>query len=224
MNDNRKAIALNPEAVGEDGRHVHGWVSTVDVDMEGDIVLPGGMDTKTYFETTRSVDLEHDSSKAVGRNRDLSIRDRGVWAVTFVSTTPLGEDVLTMIREGVISSMSIEWDPRTLVASPPTPEEVERYGPAKRVFRRWTLTSYAFTARPCNPRANIVAVKSFDPQREQQIIWTRMDELVRHNKISRESAVKAGFPDTATRTLFPTYGPADCKRTIIVDGNDTIVV
>src|SRR5690606_23649427 len=97
----RKMYEVAPE-VNADQRLVTGYISTPHADMHGDVVLPDAMDADTYFATTRSVNLDHNPTAVVGTNRNLSARPQGVYAVTYVSKTALGEDVLTMIKEGVI--------------------------------------------------------------------------------------------------------------------------
>lgn len=174
-------------------------VSTTDIDMIGDVVLPEGMDTGTYFESTRSVNLDHAPDAPVGTCRQIKpMREKGVWCLTYVGKHQLGEDVFTMLREQVIRGMSIEWDPRSLVAGPPSPQEVTQYGACKRVFRKWTLTSYAFTAQPMNPYCTVDGIKSMQPGsaalKAMEETWHRLRKLVDGNKITVQSAKSAGLP------------------------------
>jgi len=211
------ALAAPTEAVNIDQRLVSGYISTTDVDMIGDVVLPEGMDDVTYFAGTRSVNLEHDPSKAVGTNRRLTVHPNGVWATTYIGRHALGEDVFTMIREGVIRGMSIEWDPRSLASSAPTKAERERYGDGcKRVFRKWTLTRYAFTAQPMNPYCLVEGVKSAAYLTAMTPVWEQMESLFKAGKIHRSSAVAAGFPDTPARKTWAVAEPA--KKRAIVTG------
>ena len=196
----RKFYPLTPacatERKGPNGpeRLVSGYISTPGVDMEGDIVLPEGMDDETYFKDTRSVNLDHVQTAVCGTNRSLSARPgKGVYAQTYLSTTPLGEDVYTMVKEGVIRGHSIEWDNRSLVARPPTVGEKSAFGTgAVRVFERWTLLGYAMTARPMNQHAVVDGVKSTAHLEET---WSDLERLVRIGSIKRSSAVVAGMPD-----------------------------
>lgn len=212
----RKMYEVAPE-VNADQRLVTGYISTPHVDMHGDVVLPDAMDADTYFATTRSVNLDHNPTAVVGTNRNLSARPQGVYAVTYVSKTALGEDVLTMIKEGVIRGMSIEYNRRTVKASPPTAEEKMRYGPeCKAVFRRWTLLGYAFTARPANPQCVVDGVKSIDGAMTP--VWDRMEQLFKAGKIHRSSAVAAGFPDAPERKSWPVAETARAKAVLVAAG------
>jgi phage head maturation protease len=219
MRDNMKSIEFGPGAVSAEERLVRGFISTTDVDMIGDVVLPQGMDDDTYFKSTRAVTLYHDASKPVGSNRNLSARSKGVYAVTYISKTALGEDTLTMIREGVLRGMSIEWDPRTLESSPPTKEERAMWPGCKRVFRKWTLTRYSFVPNPMNQYALVDGIKSAPPEyiASMEPIWSRMEELFTGGIIHRSSAVAAGFPDAPSRKSYPTTGPAQRGRVVVVD-------
>jgi HK97 family phage prohead protease len=219
MRENMKSIEFGPGALEAEQRLVSGYISTIDVDMIGDVVLPGGMDDDTYFKSTRSVNLYHDPSKPIGTNRRLVTRDRGVWATTYISKTPLGEDTLTMVKEGVIRGMSIEWDPRSLVSRPPTKEEKAAYGSAcKRIFEKWCLTRYAFVPNPMNQFALVENVKSApsDYLRAMQPIWDRMEELFTAGAIHRSSAVAAGFPDAPERKSWAVVEPKP-RRVVVVD-------
>lgn len=199
-----KTAPLGPESINQKARLVTGYISTIDPDMIGDVVLPEGMDETSYFASTRSVNLYHDPESPVGVNRALSIRPgKGVYAVTYIGKHALGEDTLTMIEEGIIRAHSIEWDPRTLEEGRPTKDELARYGAGcKNVFRRWTLTRYAFCPNPMNPYAVIDGVKSDDALREREATWKAMEALFTSGRIHRSSAVAAGFPDSAERKVF----------------------
>lgn len=191
------AAYKNLPTIKEGERLVSGMVSTIDVDMVGDVVLPEGMDTSTYFDTTRSVNLDHDPGAIVGTNRNIkAIAGSGVWTTTYVSKTAFGEDVYTMIKEGVIRGLSIEWDPRSVVFRAPTPADVKKYGMCKRIMERWTLTSYAFTAQPMNPYCVVDGVKSARAIGAQTAVWEGLVRLVEGGKILKDSAVRAGLPES----------------------------
>lgn len=215
-----KLIPFAPGAVKADQRLVSGWISTTDVDMDGDVVLPSGMDDQTYFTGTKSVNLEHAPEKAVGTCRNLTARTKGVYATTYVGSHALGEDTMKMLEEGIIRGHSIEWDPRTLVSGPPTKEEAALYGPkCKNVFRKWTLTRYAFTARPCNPYCLVDGVKSMGYRAEMAWNWSKLDNMLCDGAIHRSSAEAVGYP--ADRKFYAvTEPPAVVKprRVVIVGG------
>lgn len=200
-------------------RIVNGYISTPDLDTDYDVVLPEGCDEVSYFAGTRAVNLEHDRTKSIGTNRNLAKRPgKGVYATTYITDTALGQDVYTMVKEGVIRAFSIEWDPRTLVSGPPTPAERATYGPdCKRVFRRWTLTRYALTASPANPHCLVDGVKSSEYVRAMTPAWEGMESLFKSGRIHFSSAVAAGFP-AEKRTVAVTVPKG---RTVKVAGGVT---
>lgn len=210
MEPARKFIAFKAD-INRLQRLVGGYISTIDPDMDGDVVLPEGCDTETYFNNTKSVTLFHDADKPVGVCRNLDIqRGRGIYTKTFIARTALGDDVLTMIEDGVIRGLSIEWDPRTLVARRPTSKELAAWPGCKQIFDEWTLLAYSFTPRPCNPGCVVDSVKD-DRNADMVPVWERMESLFTSGKIRRSSAVAAGFPDTAERKSWAVTNPAARK-------------
>jgi hypothetical protein len=220
---NRKTFEPPHKAeVNRKERLVTGYISTIDVDMDGDAVLPMGMDDESYFKNTRSVNLNHDHTLAVGTNVNLARKARGVYAVTYITRTALGEDMMTMLEDGVVRGFSIEWDPKTLIAGPPTKAEHEIYGTnCKRLFRSWMLTAYAFTPIPCNPNCYVDGIKDARYVMAQQEGWDRMEAMFKAGKIHRSSAVAAGFPDAAERETFPVAATETAKQSVIFAGGLT---
>lgn len=199
-----KTIDIGPGAVDPDKRLVSGWISTIDVDMDGEVVLPDAMDD-SYFSNVRTVTLYHDDERVVGTNRTVARRAKGLWAVTWMMDNALGEDTLKMIKAGVIRCFSIEADRRTLEKGPPTPEERRRYGEECRsVWRRWTMLAYSFVGKPSNPHAVIVEKGRAEVD---EATVKGLEEALRRGLILRASAVAMGLPDTAERKLYRIGGP-----------------
>jgi hypothetical protein len=205
---------------GDVQRVATGWISTPDADEAGDIVLPEGMVESEYFKKTKSVNLNHNREHAIGKNRRLkSYPGKGVYAETYFGTHALGEDAWKMVMEGILSGISIEFpaDAR-LVTRAPTDAEFEAYGSkARQVFAKWELLSYAFTAYPCNPNAQVDGYKSRDLDdpnwvRDMTPKWEAMEGLMRGGKIHRTSAVAAGLPDTPERRVFAVAAPRKVFR------------
>lgn len=206
MNLEYKATTLNEPTVNRKERLVTGFATTVDVDESGDVVLPQGVDL-AYFERVKNVDLEHDPSKAIGTNRGLKVMpDRGILTTTFIGRHALGEDVMTMIEEGILRGLSIAFT--TGNAGKPTQDEKSRFGDARRIIRTWKLMAYSIVAQPANAGCTVMDVKSLDG-------WAnRVDDLITKGRILRASAVAVGFPDEPARTVVPVSGPAERGRPI----------
>lgn len=164
-----------------DDRTVSGLISTIDVDEEGDVVLPSGMDDG-YFKDHPVLTLYHDDKLGVGKARNYKRMARGVWAAFGLGEHPDANQALHMVKAGILGGFSIEWNPRTLIAGPPTAHEREMYGDdCKRVFREWRLTGVSLVPKPMNGKC-VVEGKSLD----------RLMELVRDSKVTAEMAQRLG--------------------------------
>lgn len=162
-----KGVSTDMELVA-DKRSFWSWVSTTDVDEEGDVVVPSGADTKYFPGPKRSglgdddtgvptVYLNHnynDLDHVIGKCRRMRAMPRGLRALTYIADTERGDQVLSLIREGIIRGMSIGF--RTVEAGPPSDEEKAKYGEGcTRVVRTCNLVEYSITAMPMNVGASI---------------------------------------------------------------------
>ena len=216
-----KQIDIAPGAVDADKRQVAGWISTIDVDMEGDVVLPDAMDD-SYFESVKAVTLYHDDRAIVGTNVNIARRAKGLWALTQMSNNALGRDTLLMIREGVIRCYSIEADHRTLVTRAAMPEDRRKYGEdARRIWERWKMVGYSFVGKPMNPNAQIVEKGS---RAVDEVTVKGLEAALGKGLILRESAVMMGLPDTAERKFYRIGGDPPARRVRILDGGTVILV
>lgn len=204
--ENRKVFEVNFKSAdfNEEQRLVTGFISTIDPDMIGDVVLPEAMDDQTYFASTRSVNLNHEESLPIGTNRNLSVKNNGIYALTYISKSALGTDVWTMMKEGVIRGWSIEWDPRTLKWEAPSENQAKQFGTkCRRVFKQFTLTSYAAVPQPMNPHCLIDGFKSASYLETMDPIWKKMESLFTEGRIHKSSAVAAGFPERKRVFVIP---------------------
>lgn len=204
------AFKAAPE-VNEMQRLVSGMVTTNDLDMQGEVLLPEGCDYDTYFwqggKGTKSVDLDHDPGQLLGTCVNLKVHaGKGIWTLTHIdNTTPLQQDVFKMIVFGTIRGLSIQANPSSIYSRRPTPEELDDYGMGcQNVWAKWMLTAYAFTARPCNPKCLVEGIKSPRYQKEQEDIWEEMRDLVDARQIRVTSAVAAGLPMRMLRRVEAT--------------------
>ena len=183
-------------------RMVSGIVCTDAVDMEGEIVVPSGLDTSYFPERVKAVYLNHNyDALPVGKCRKMVLNDRGqLFCQTVIARGGQGDDLLSLMEEGVLNGLSIGFV--TQSCSPPKPEE-ERYRGAKSVVRSAKLLEYSIVSMPCNQDALI--------------------EFVSKGIIRRSSAVAFGLQDTPERKFYPTAGPAKVERCIVVDRRIVVV-
>lgn len=173
-----KTMTIKTPTVKIDKRLIAGLVSTEGVDMDGDVVLQDGIDTGYFWDAdedsgVRTVYLDHDYSTPVGTCRNLTLRSDGLYGTTYVTRLPIGDEVLTLVDEGIMRGQSIGF--RVLDASEPTAEERLRYGSkCQRVIRKSTLLEYSVTAMPCNPGATLQLASLVEKSR----ISKRMADLI----------------------------------------------
>lgn len=184
-------------------RTISGFISTDDVDEEGDVVLPSGLDD-SYYKDHPTLNLYHNHEKPIGRCRDYTVKAHGVWAKYELGDDVMGEQALKLIRSNIIGGFSIEWNPRVLVASPPTHAEKQMYGDeCRRVFREWRLTAVAAVPCPMNGKAKIDG-KSMD----------RLTRMVADGAISPEIASVFGIETP----------PPKPKVRVFMDGEAVVAV
>lgn len=159
-----KNAVLKSVDVDLDERLVKGIASTDGVDMDGDVVVQSGIDTKYFWSTdpeegVRSVYWDHKyHEKPVGTCRNMKHTANGLYVSTYITKLPAGDEVLTLVREGIVRGLSIGF--RTMEATEPSIDECKKYGMAcNRVIRKSILLEYSLTAMPCNPEA-MLSLKS----------------------------------------------------------------
>lgn len=140
-----------------ESRTVQGLCSAETIDLDGDVVQLAGIDT-TYFlgaddeSGVRTVYLDHDYARPVGTCRKLKMTSDGLYAQTYITKLPIGDEVLTLVSEGIIRGMSIGF--RSIESSEPSLDEMVKYGAdCNRVIRKSLLLEYSLTPMPCNPDA-----------------------------------------------------------------------
>jgi phage head maturation protease len=201
-----------PMHVDKARRLVTGTTTKAVVDVDGEVVLPSGIDTTLFPTVYKTVYLNHDLNKPVGACRNLKVKGDSIVAQTYISETALGEDVLTMIHEGVIPGQS--WGFYILEASSPSAEEVRKYGDHERTIRKWMTREYSVTPMPACPAASDLKPLETEFGERQ----ARMGEMVTKGMVHRSSAVAAGLIDTPERKFFPV------SPTVVVVGEEGVRV
>jgi phage head maturation protease len=175
-----KQVVLKEARVDMDQRLVRGIASTADVDGDGEVLLPSGFDFK-YFGAVKTVYWQHDYDKPIGTCRNYSVAKNVLSTTTYITRASFGDDVLTMIDEGVINGLSVGVIPED--SGPPDQAELKSYGDCRNIIRRSLMLEYSITPMPCNQAALIDAVSKA--------------------RIRRSSAVMMGLNDTPERKFHP---------------------
>jgi len=141
-------------------REVTGYASVFNnVDGNGDIVLPGAY-TKTLQEDLPAgrIKVKRNHERLIGRPVHAEQDSKGLLTVSRISQTPLGDETLTLIDDGVIDRMSIGYR---------VPSEGKSYatvdGRKVRKLSRVVLDEWSYLDDPpANDDAVITGVKSID--------------------------------------------------------------
>lgn len=157
-------------------RLVSGTVSAAVPDMDGEVVLPDGLDTTYFPKSVKAVYFSHNyEDMPVGTCRHIAVRDGGksLFAQTYILDNERGNDLLTAMEAGAVNGFSIGF--KATDYGPPTMDEMIQYGECNTIIRSGVLIEYSITPMPACPAALV--------------------EMVSKGMIKRQSAVAFGLRD-----------------------------
>jgi phage head maturation protease len=133
---------------------IRAWATTTAVDLEGDVVLPGGVDD-SYFRLNRTLFVDHDYSamSAIGKLRNLIAKPQGLICESVLidnPANPLVAQIRALAAAGNIGQ-SIGFE--AIDFGPPTPDEQQAFPGVRMVHRKWRLLEISYTAFPMNGTA-----------------------------------------------------------------------
>ena len=149
----RKAFATEFK-VAPDGRTVEGYASTYDIDQVGDIVVPGAY-KKTLAERFSRIKVLRDHEFPIGKPMAALEDSKGLLTKSYISDTQLGNETLTLLRDGVLDRMSIGYEP---VAK----EMGQVEGKSVRYLKEIKLYEWSVVTFPANESAAVTAVKALE--------------------------------------------------------------
>lgn len=152
----KQGVIKRPD-IDRETRTASGVITMGTPDTEKEVVVPSGGDFSYFPTKIKAVYLGHDYEKPIGRCRRMEVKGNTIYATTYISTTALGEDVLTMMEEEIIEGWSIGF--ATQEFGPPTVDEVKQYGDHNTTHREWKLFEYSATSMPCHEdaRTNLIS-------------------------------------------------------------------
>ncbi len=147
--------ALSFKDVDKKKRVIVGHPSTFgNVDRHKERVMPGAFKRTLHNNGNRIKALmHHDPPQIPGRPQLMKEDEIGLFAETLISKTALGNDLLTLVEDEAIDSMSIGF--RTIKDE--TDEDT-----GVRSLKEIQLFEYSFVSIPANPEARITGLKSFE--------------------------------------------------------------
>ena len=109
---NYKAFPFEVKEIDDEAGTFTGYASVFNnLDDGGDIVTQGAF-KKTIEERANRIKVvwQHDWSQPIGKPLEMAEDAHGLRVKAFISDTALGRDVRTLMRDGVISELSIGYD------------------------------------------------------------------------------------------------------------------
>lgn len=180
---------------GVEGRDVvTGYASVFGVvDSERDMTMPGAFKKAIQEQGARVRALwQHDRKEPVGLPRRLTEDDRGLYTETKISMTETGEKLLILIKDGVITEMSMNIIPIK-----------EEYDTARRVnmLREVSFIEYSYVTFAANPAARIEQLKAL--ANEYRYSKGNALDVLRDDIIKALKAQREPEPSTRSRHTEP---------------------
>jgi HK97 family phage prohead protease len=185
----RKAFATEFKVSG-DGSTVEGYASTFgNVDAVGDIVMPGAYKRTLNNNMTR-IKVLRDHEQPIGRPIEAMEDSKGLYTRSHISDTQLGNETLTLLRDGVLDRMSIGYEP---VAK----DFGQHEGKQVRFLKEIKLYEWSIVTFPANDAAAVTGVKALED----------LDRAFHDFKAGRITA--EALADLVTKSAVPDLAPLD---------------
>ena len=146
-----KSFSLKDGGVDIDARTFEGYASTWDKDLVGDIIMPGAF-TKSINEAfpAKRIKVLWNHGEPIGMPIEMREDERGLFVKGKISKTARGDEVLELMRDSVVDTMSIGF---TIPAG-----KSELSGDV-RIIREVRLIEFSPVTFAANPMAAITDVK-----------------------------------------------------------------
>jgi HK97 family phage prohead protease len=204
----RKAFATEFKVSG-DGRTVEGYASTYDLDAVGDIVVPGAY-KRTLQNRMGRIKVMRDHESPIGVPVHAEEDSKGLFTRSRISDTQLGNETLTLIRDGVLDRMSIGYEVPKGGA-----EMGQKDGASVRYLKEIKLYEWSIVTFPANEAAGVTGVKALE----------ELDRAFADFKAQRISAQQLAdlLTKAAPTEPAPLDAPADLPPALDTDTSDSAV-
>ena len=149
----------------EDKRIFKGIMSSSDIDLMDEVLLPSGLDKKGFIGT---IFFNHNRDMPIGESLDIRKNGDRLVATGRIATEGISQkidEIWDLIKDGIIKGISVGF--RIIEQRQPTKEDIKTFGKKVRnVISKWKLLEYSVVTSPCNQSALITACKSLslDPK------------------------------------------------------------
>ena len=165
----RKSVDFEIKKDDIAGRVFSGYASTFDVDLGGDIIVPGAF-KKTIEGRQDKIKILWQHQDPIGKSMRLYEDSIGLFVEGKVSKTRLGDEAIELMRDKVVNQMSIGF------SIPAGKSEMSDDG--IRIIREVKLFEFSPVTFPMNENAIITSVKSMkDAIKQGKIEETDLKEL-----------------------------------------------
>lgn len=151
-----------------------GYASTYDLDRGGDIIVKGAFDNSLATNSAQVKILwQHKQDQPIGKPMLMRTDEKGLYVEGRVSDTALGRDAKTLMKDGVITSMSIGF----------ITKQSDYNSDGVRLIKELELIEFSLVTYPMNEKAIITQVKNALDVRE-------LEHILREAGYSKAQAVK----------------------------------
>lgn len=141
--------------------YVEGFFTTADKDRHGDVIEKEFYQyniSKGYLDKARTVLLNHDPEKVVGRLEKYELREKaagkwGLWGRIQVSNADDVADVRTKIKEKALNAFSFRWKGVPGGEEPLNKDQDGPFGPKR--IKAGVILEVSIVSMPANPQAAI---------------------------------------------------------------------
>ncbi len=169
----RAGLSDDDMKLDEGSRSVIHRVSTRDVDRDGEVVIPSGLDLKDYMKNPVVMWGHNYKEPQIGSDEWIKVDDKGyaLVAKTIYASTPRATEVWTLRKEGHLKTSSIGFVPIEVVRSNDAgflkmmdkcredwPEFKKQADRCQSFVTRGILLEHSDVPIPCNPNALTIAI------------------------------------------------------------------
>jgi uncharacterized protein len=161
------------------------------IDSYGDVIQKGAF-TKTLQDNRNRIKIlwQHDTSEPIGLPVKMMEDDNGLYVEGKISMTETGKKAMTLMRDGVITEMSIGYDVIK-----------DDFKDNRRILKELRLWEFSPVTFGANDKAKITGAKSFDEfiyelkhSKKEDIIYV-IDKLNKYMKSLEPTAVTQNESD-----------------------------
>ena len=164
---NRKQFLMTLTVGDEETRTITASVTTTQVDHDGDIVNPMGMDLNVFMKNPVIMWSHNYSIPPVGKAKEISVNKDGIEMKMEIAQTDMAEECWQLLKGGFLRACSVGFIARkwAIKGTKEFTEFVKEKGlsvgdTCERIITEAVLLENSLCAIPCNPSALVTAVST----------------------------------------------------------------